>query len=245
MLLQAEPQSVSVSHSLPAPEHHMPAADASATDGGVVEGHDNATPEDEWLAPLPVRQEQERAAKVIAAPLPLFLACVEGHADVVQVLLDAGVNPNTLVEHPVHGCPVTPLWAAAEAGRAKVVSVLVERGAAVSTCRPTDNASPLWIAVANKHPRTVAQLIILGSNVNAATANDGLSPLHVAVAHADVDMVQLLARHGGDLSQHTTVDYGAVTPQGLASVSRNPALMQALRRCDTQSDNILCVHHSN
>ena len=58
----------------------------------------------------------------------LALAAQQGHAQIVELLLDAGENPNRYNPEGNHA-HATPLHQAALAGREAVVRLLVERGA--------------------------------------------------------------------------------------------------------------------
>ncbi|MDE0187170.1 MAG: ankyrin repeat domain-containing protein [Candidatus Poribacteria bacterium] len=68
---------------------------------------------------------------------PLVVACFQGHAAVVQLLIDAGVDPDSPFEIDVAGEKVKqwghPLWIAANRGHYDVVKLLLERGANPNT----------------------------------------------------------------------------------------------------------------
>lgn len=68
---------------------------------------------------------------------PLVVACFQGHAAVVQLLIDAGVDPDSPFEIDVAGEKVKqwghPLWIAANRGHYDVVKLLLERDANANT----------------------------------------------------------------------------------------------------------------
>jgi ankyrin repeat protein len=70
---------------------------------------------------LPASDETERQEALV-------LACMHGHARIVQLLLDVGADPNRYGPEGVHAHS-TPLHQAAWGGRLDVVRLLVERGA--------------------------------------------------------------------------------------------------------------------
>ena len=68
---------------------------------------------------------------------PLVVACFQGHAAVVRVLIEAGADPDSPFEIDVAGEKVKqwghPLWIAANRGHYDVVKLLLERGANPNT----------------------------------------------------------------------------------------------------------------
>ena len=115
----------------------------------------------------------------------LMWAAAEGHADVVQALVDAGANIKTRV-----ATGLTPLLFAVREGRLDVVRILLKAGADVNETIPTEGgrrrgyggpsprggASALLLAVMNAHFELAAALLDAGANPNADLT--GYTPLH-------------------------------------------------------------------
>ena len=86
----------------------------------------------------------------------------------VSTLLQAGADKNEDI-HPTDedfydGVP-TPLYIAARAGHAAIVSALVGAGAATSAAR-NNSAAPLYIAAKRGHEAVMAALLGAGSDKN-------------------------------------------------------------------------------
>ena len=120
-------------------------------------------------------------------------AVVANHADVVEVLIDAGADIETRGNHDR-----TPLLVASQCGNLQVVKVLVKAGADV--CVTHDNGDTcLAVAAANGHSETVRTLLCLPEvDVNHSN-NRGFTSLHRAVLKKHSDVVQLLIDAGADI----------------------------------------------
>jgi ankyrin repeat protein len=119
----------------------------------------------------------------------LMWAAAEGHADVVQALIDADADFGTRVPSGF-----TPLLFAVREGRIDVVRVLLKAGADVNEMIPADagrrrgyggrlppaGASALLLAVTNGHFELAARLLDAGANPNADLP--GYTVLHAITA---------------------------------------------------------------
>ena len=119
----------------------------------------------------------------------LMWAAAEGHADVVQALIDADADFATRVPSGF-----TPLLFAVREGRIDVLRVLLKAGANVNETIPADagrrrgyggrlppaGASALLLAVTNGHFELAAQLLDAGANPNADLP--GYTVLHAITA---------------------------------------------------------------
>jgi ankyrin repeat protein len=104
----------------------------------------------------------------------LIWAAAEGHATVVQALIEAGADFRTRLQSGF-----TPLLFAARDGRAEVVRVLLKAGADVNETIPAGKrigyggrmpavgSSPLLLAVTNAHFDLASQLLDAGADPNA------------------------------------------------------------------------------
>ena len=148
---------------------------------------------------------------VTTDPLPL-----------IKKLLDAGANPNAVVNNTPRGrmregTPrivfATPLMRAAFSGDLELVKLLLSYGAD-PTIVSKDNETVLMAAAgtgfipgynkgrsAAERLEVVKLLIDLGQDVNAAD-NYGITPLMVAANIGDVPIIQYLMDKGADLAAH-------------------------------------------
>jgi ankyrin repeat protein len=126
------------------------------------------------------------AAETFQQTTALMWAAAEGHLEVVDLLLEAGADPNrqghvtSLTErhnadHPTGG--FTPLMFAARNGNEAMVRKLLSRGANINL-KNGDDASAAMVAIYNDRFDVAATLIELGSDVK-----DG--SLYVAVEMRD------------------------------------------------------------
>jgi ankyrin repeat protein len=126
------------------------------------------------------------AAETFQKTTALMWAAAEGHIDVVDLLLEAGADPNRQAhvtslsqrhnaDHPTGG--FTALMYAARSGNEALVRRLVTRGANVNL-KNGDGASAAMVALYNDRFDVAATLVELGSDVN-----DG--SLYVAVEMRD------------------------------------------------------------
>ena len=118
---------------------------------------------------------------------PLFIATYQGHASIVEVLLQrsGGDGPDQATDGGD-----TPLSAAANSGRADIVRLLLDWGAFAS---PTPGIPPLYIAAREGHVHVVRLLLDWGCDVEGAWK--GRTALDAAAAGDHAAVVALLRSH--------------------------------------------------
>ena len=182
----------------------------------------------------------------------LMWAAAEGHADVVQALIDADADFGTRVPSGL-----TPLLFAVREGRLDVVRVLQKAGANVNETIPADagrrrgyggrlppaGASALLLAVTNGHFELAAQLLDAGANPNADLP--GYTVLHAITAvrkpgvgdndpppegsgsMTSLELVKKLAAHGANLDARMTKKANLNNTR-LNEIGATPYLLAAL-----------------
>ena len=122
--------------------------------------------------------------------VPLHLASLQGHIDIVNALVSGGANLNLATKHDGS----TAVFMASFHGHANVVEELFRRGADMNQAR-TDGSTPLWIASEKGHSDVVDALIRCKVDVDKATL-EGCSPLGIARHKGHLYVVEALLRCG-------------------------------------------------
>ncbi|XP_075457815.1 ankyrin repeat and KH domain-containing protein 1 isoform X4 [Ascaphus truei] len=134
----------------------------------------------------------------------LTLACFQGRAEVVSLLLDRKAN----VEHRAK-TGLTPLMEAASGGYAEVGRVLLDKGADVNAPPvPSSRDTALTIAADKGHYKFCELLINRGSHIDVRNKK-GNTPLWLAANGGHFDVVQLLVQAGADVD---AADNRKITP---------------------------------
>ncbi len=119
-----------------------------------------ALAEEAKLSLLPLNEQTPKAGQLEE----LFLAVADGNIESTRALLDAGVDPNGILGHPVRPDlldrfrgtllhyfvtverGLTPLMAAAALGQKETVELLLERGASPNLRTKRHGTNALWLA---------------------------------------------------------------------------------------------------
>jgi uncharacterized protein len=155
---------------------------------------------------------------------PMLMAALNGSADMIDLLLGAGVN----IDSPLSSTGDTALMVASRTGIPEAVRVLLDNGAAVNARESWGASTALMWAVAENHAEIVEMLIDAGADVNAdtfflprntdsGTQFEGVPPRErlpgerVPEAHASGELNPLLfaAREGHVESARLLIDAGA------------------------------------
>jgi ankyrin repeat protein len=150
-------------------------------------------------------------------PTPLLIAAANGHANIVEMLLDYGSN--------IDDCDdtgATALWMASQDNHIEVVKVLVKNKCDINATM-NGGETPLIIASHRGHVDTVSFLLKNGARVNHLTS-DGMGALFAASHQGHQECVALLLKYGADKS----VEYVGFTPFKIAEAQGHQNIMSLL-----------------
>ncbi|KAK2116840.1 Ankyrin repeat and KH domain-containing protein 1 [Saguinus oedipus] len=155
----------------------------------------------------------------------LTLACFQGRAEVVGLLLDRKAN----VEHRAK-TGLTPLMEAASGGYAEVGRVLLDKGADVNAPPvPSSRDTALTIAADKGHYKFCELLIHRGAHIDVRNKK-GNTPLWLASNGGHFDVVQLLVQAGADVD---AADNRKITPlmSAFRKVCKDLHNKELLKKC--------------
>ncbi|MHC4540614.1 MAG: ankyrin repeat domain-containing protein, partial [Planctomycetota bacterium] len=134
-------------------------------------------------------------------------SAMNGHKELVKLLLDRGAGMNTQTGWPGG----TPLHLAAEKGHREIVELLIHKGADVNAKREgyPRGDTPLHSATRAGHKNVVALLIANGANVGAKN-DDGRSPIDVAMRGRRRDIRELLQAKAIETCIHWAAHFGTL-----------------------------------
>jgi ankyrin repeat protein len=135
---------------------------------------------------------------------PLFRAVFNENLEVVEILLNAGADPNIAIDDGT-----TPLMVAAAHGVTEIVRKLIQKGANVNA-KDSRGGTALMDAVGDLE--LLQMLVEAGADVGAVD-NFGQTVLHHAVALDSVEEVAFLLEKGAALNPR---DFEGKTPMGYA-----------------------------
>lgn len=187
---------------------------------------------------------------------PMRLATINGNATMIEVLLEAGVDPNAPLTQ--HGD--TALMMTARTGKPSAIQVLLDNGAEVNVQETWGGTTALMWAISEHHSAAVEMLIEYGAEVNIASkivpvrgrgvgvegttpedfnsdqertsyANGGLTPLLFAAREGELEAARLLIAAGADVN---AIAADGKNPLGLAIYNGHYELASTL--IDNEAD---------
>lgn len=125
-----------------------------------------------------------------AGPNILFTAAKDGNVDLVQKILDIGIDVNISNEHTK-----SPLHIAASKGQTEVVKLLIEKGASIDKTESKFGSTPLALAALFNYTETVKVLLEHKADPNICNRH-GMGPLYHAALNGNKEMLELLVKKG-------------------------------------------------
>jgi len=152
---------------------------------------------------------------------PLIEAALQGHEEVVQVLLEHGADATSKNDRgstPLHGV------AHSYSGLLAILLLLLENGAEVSA-KNNAGLTPLHAAALYGHGAVVRILLEHGAEVSSTT-NTGRTPLHFAALDGDETVARLLLHKGADLQSKTP---DGRTAEDIATARSHPQIAAMIK----------------
>jgi len=190
----------------------------------------------------------------------LHKACRDGHARIVQQLLDHGSDPNSPMYHggtalliaSYHGYGEivdillaghadvnitdkygnTPLLQAVRQGHSSIVQTLLAAKADMHATNHHDNFSALLQACRHGFTDIAIALLEAGAHPNVKPAYDGSTPLLAACFSQNIEIASKLLESGADVNVHNAVD--GHTPLSYACFHGNVDLVEYLVRAGAE-----------
>ena len=141
---------------------------------------------------------------------PLSLACSNGNAPMIELLLKAGADANTTLPEGE-----TALMTAANTGNVAALKVLIAHGANVNATENSRGQTALMWAVNEGHLDAAQALIEAGADINARSKGK-FSPMVFAVRGGKTDIVKLLLAAGANPNDNVA---GAAVASGVAGLN--------------------------
>ncbi|KAL3102100.1 hypothetical protein niasHS_003509 [Heterodera schachtii] len=142
----------------------------------------------------------------------LTLACVGGHAGLVDLLIKRGAH----IEHRDKK-GFTPLILAATGGHAEVCKLLIEAGAQLDAQADRTKDTALSLACSGGRKDLPELLLKSGANKEHRNLSD-YTPLSLAASGGYVDIIQLLLCNGAEINSRTNSKLG-ISPLMLAAMN--------------------------
>nr|XP_021137614.1 espin [Columba livia] len=166
------------------------------------------------------------SAQTKTGATPLYLACQEGHLEIIQYLVqDCGADPHARAHDGM-----TPLHAAAQMGHNTVIVWLMSFTTVSLSERDAEGATAMHFAASRGHAKVLSWLLLHGGEITAD--GWGGTPLHDAAENGELECCQILVVNGADLSIR---DQDGYTAADLADYNGHGHCAQYLRTVENMS----------
>ncbi|MDP3267533.1 MAG: ankyrin repeat domain-containing protein [Legionella sp.] len=144
------------------------------------------------IAELLIKAGADVHFKLESGQTILWTAACQGHASIVQLLLNNGANKDELSYNS------SPLYISAQNNHLGVLNVLLEAGCAVNLVNTSDTRTALFVACFKGYTEIVAALLNHKAEVDLAD-NQGLTPLMAAAMNGHESVIRQLVQAGTHL----------------------------------------------
>jgi ankyrin repeat protein len=127
---------------------------------------------------------------------PLYIAALNGNAEIVALLLDNGVDPKLAIAEGE-----TALMTAARSGDVATIDRLIEAGADVNATEDWKEQTALMWAASENNGAAVTRLLAAGADRDAVSAGGEFTALKFAVRAGAIDAVRALLDAGADVDE--------------------------------------------
>eukprot|EP00729_Bicosta_minor_P032743 gene32743-biopygen24539 len=149
---------------------------------------------------------------------PVYLASINGHVDVVQLLLEHNADPNQaaanghveylklLLHHnadpnqAMTDYGLTPVGIAAQEGHGECLKLLLQNNADPNQAMTDNGVTPVLFAAQEGHVECLQLLLQHNADPEQARTDDGTTPLHAAAGSGELSAAQLLVVHGASIA---------------------------------------------
>lgn len=130
----------------------------------------------------------------LATDTAFYKATLEGHHEIVKILLDHGTSINAKFSRTNH----TALHAAVRSERYEVVKLLLERGIDANIVDDKEDTPLHYFAAKGRETKIAELLLNHGANINKRSCKQK-TPLHVAVKNEEILTLKFLLNQGADV----------------------------------------------
>lgn len=162
-----------------------------------------------------------KVSNTMKFPLMHF-ACINGHVDVIKLLIKYGASINKKAHDPIK----VPLQTACAYGQIEVVKFLLKQDNLEIDAHGENNETALLIATHGENYKIVELLLKAGASIKATTYHQGRTALHLACENGNFDIVTVLLEYGAVVNVTSNDGW---TPLGLAELRGYQEIANLLR----------------
>ncbi|CAC5417482.1 unnamed protein product [Mytilus coruscus] len=155
----------------------------------------------------------------IGGASPLFMACQEGHAEVVHILINNKAEVNKC-----NNKEISPLFIACQKEHTEVVQMLTKNKRDINKCNDK-NVSHLDIVYYYGHTVVVQMLVNNKADINKCRKT-GESPILIACYKVYTEIVELLLKHKADCN----IKWRGITPLNIARQENHTNIVHLLQK---------------